>query len=808
MSFLQTLTSNRPSLDAETTEYLGRLSKTKFLNHKDLELVSGLHGKGYGGAKLNALVPRVLKDKSELDKMLQRVDTRQGDSSDSALITRALLRATSMTPRVIYSVINCEEEGLHPLELSFLNKVKQWAQTNVETDLIPCGGGGSKKQRRESSSDEEDSVNMSEPPNSFQIAKEALEAFCDDLRAEEIEFRVFLRDAMNHEDNRNTARRILDQVPSQQKYNALVIAGVHEEVPTQVVSTLARYIAAYGFVCDISAYEESVENGTDRLRARGTLYHSIVVPLVEPQFARFGGTPFLQGSEVTPSIAFIMKDLPRQRMSHEQFGQGPPSAARQTYYIQAVYVPEGTRTPVCVIRGIGLDHGIFEYSVAVATRAVQDAAAPILDLFENSKVMTTIQYYHRFVRTNAGDRDSKATWAKANEVVLNVFIVTEGFDDDHEATFQLRKALMTGPKGNILQAGGLHFLVCPDNQSPELNLHNLPDEIIHPVGLQFSELSNLTEGLTLDEVLSALVETCHDMHRIRVLYITRQAEYDVKTGIILPQGQKRDSLILGWDGEPPEIGRTTTRMLCVGDGRNLPIIGNIPGAAKHKALDSLMRQVAGQSGPDGRPGKVKYPTKSVSVAPRDVPKCAPRRRENDGGSMALGQSGIDLETAHPYESSSPSTPAPRRGERMREANTFFSPASSSQYVPSTALNLSTGERSISSPSSGGKTPGYELSTGLDQMKDFVRHALEAERERNRSREEERDRKDRDRDAAQEARLNTTVQQAVNQSLTFAFGSADFTKMLVTTVHSVVNAQAKAPPTDGASHSSAVNSSHV
>ena len=94
------------------------------------------------------------------------------------------------------------------------------------------------------------------------------------------------------------------------------------------------------------------------------------------------------------------------------------------------------------------------------------------------------------------------------------------------------------------------------------------------------------------------------------------------------------------------------------------------------------------------------------------------------------------------------------------------------------------------------------------MKDFVRHALDAERERTRARDEERDRKDRAREAAQEARLNTTVQQAVNQSLTFAFGSADFTKMLVTTVHAVVNAQPSASSSTGSGHPSVENSNHV
>ena len=531
MAYMQVLTSDPPALDAETGDLLGKLYKIKHLNHKDLDLVLGLHSKGYGGVRLNGLVSRVLKEKNEIDRMLQRVDAMQGGSSNSALISRALLRATSMTPRVLYTVMNCEEEWLKPLELTFLRKVKGWCQSNLRSDCGPHDSGGSKKQRRNSGSEEGSDVDMSEAPEAFQITEEQLDELRDYVRNEEIEFRIFLKDEWTHEDNRVTARKILEQVPAKQRYNMLVLAGVHEEVPTEVTVTLARYMAAYGYEVDLPALEAAFEAGTERLRVRGTPYHSILIPLLEPQQAMYGGTPFLQGSEVVPPTAFIMKDLPRQRTSHELFGQGPAHAARQTYYVQAAYVPEGTRSPVCALRGIGLDEGIFEYSVAAATRAVQDAAASILTLYEGSSIMTTIQFYHRFVRTNSGDRNAKATWAKANEIVLNVFTVTEGYDvDDHDLTSQIRKTLMTGPKGNILQAGGLHFLVCPDCQSPEFQFHNLPDEIINPAGLQFSEVANLMEGLTLCEVLQALAETCYDMHHISMLYITRHAEYDIRTG--------------------------------------------------------------------------------------------------------------------------------------------------------------------------------------------------------------------------------------------------------------------------------------
>jgi hypothetical protein len=437
------------------------------------------------------------------------------------------------------------------------------------------------------------------------------------------------------------------------------------------------------------------------------------------------------------------------------------------------------------------------------------------------------------VRTNGGDRNAKATWAKANEIVLNVFTVTEGYDvDDHDLTSQIRKTLMTGPKGNIFQAGDLHFLVCPDCQSPEFQFHNLPDKIFNLVRLQFSEVANLMEGLTLGEVLHALVETCLDMHRISMLYITRHAEYDIKTGAIMAQGQKRDALIVGWAGEPGEVGRSAMRLLCAGEtGRHLPIIGNIPGAAKHKALDSLMRMIVAQAGLDGRPGKVKYQARSIrAAAPTAVPTCAPRRRES-GVTLMTGPrlSGYESEAADSYGSASPSTPAPRRREQSRETHTpFTTPSSRSMFAQSTALNLSTGDRSLSSSSSGLKTAGSELtSNSLEQVRDYVRMAMEAERERSLARDEERDRKEREREAerdrkacereiAQEAKLGTAIQATVHQTISFAFGTPDFANMLVTAARAVAMAQPLAPPSpdrlplqnDGLGHPSAESPNHV
>ena len=312
----------------------------------------------------------------------------------------------------------------------------------------------------------------------------------------------------------------------------------------------------------------------------------------------------------------------------------------------------------------------------------------------------------------------------------------------------------------------------------------------------------------------------------------------------MAQGQKRDALIVGWAGEPGEVGRATMRLLCVGEtGKHLPIIGNIPGAAKHKALDSLMRMIVAQTGLDGRPGKVKYQSRSIkAAAPSAVPTCAPRRREGGGLPMTgLRLGGHESVAADPHESAPPSTPAPRRREQLRETHTQFStPSSLSMYAQSTALNLSTGERSVSlSPLSGQKTPGSELtSTNFEQVRDYVRMAMEAERERSlacdeerdrkerereaerdrkeREREAERDRKDREREVALETKIGTSIQATVHQTISFAFATPDFANMLVTAARAVASAQSSAPPPhdrlplqdDGLSHPSAENSNHV
>ena len=804
MSYSQKLTNDRPALDEQTTELLGRFSRTRHLNYKDIMLVLDLHGKGYGGVRLNSLVPRAQKEKAETERLLARLLSSQDLNAETLVIRQALLQATTMTLRSVNSVHNCSEEGLGPMDLRFLRSVKRWIADNTQCVAMSHDLGGAKRRHSESEDEETEDA-----PDAILLTDEQLDILCDSLRAIETEFRTTLRSEVILEENSVAASRLLNQVPPKQRYNALVLAGVHEEVPLEAIALLARHLGAMGFAADMDAFERLVESGTERLRTKGSQYHSVLIPLQAPQLAMHGGTPFLVGDEVVPPTAFIVKDLPRPKMEREQFGSGRVDYMRQTYYVHATQIPQGTRTQVCLLRGIGMDQGIFEYSIAAATKAVHDAAAVSLSLFPDSCLMTCVQYHHRYVRNNSGERNAKATYTRANELALHVFTVNEGFDvDEYELVSQIRKNLTSGPKGNILQAGGLHFLVCPDAQSQEFLYHNLPDEIINPAGLQFSEISSLSEGLTLEEIVHVLVQSCYDFHRIGFLYVQRQTEIDIKTGNIAPQGTKHDTLIVAWIGEVGEIARVSLRLLCPGEsGRHSPILGNVPGHVKFKAIDSLMRLHI-QPGPDGRPGKAKYQGRGITVAgPSDITKPVPRRREHDrplltGARLGLNEADVWVNT---HETGSYSTPFPRGGGQLRESH-FLTPSSrTSHATPSSALSLASDRSVASSSYSGGKTPGSsELTLGsFEQLREMVREQMQEERERVSEREAKRDAQDRDNRVSQEAMIKTAVQAAVTQSMSFAFGSQDFANMLANAVATATSQ----PPPSGTGPSPHANRQH-
>ena len=66
--------------------------------------------------RLSSLVARVNKETFGIDKLMQRVEKRHGAEADSILISRILLRATTITPKAVYAVLNTEPG--HRLSLS------------------------------------------------------------------------------------------------------------------------------------------------------------------------------------------------------------------------------------------------------------------------------------------------------------------------------------------------------------------------------------------------------------------------------------------------------------------------------------------------------------------------------------------------------------------------------------------------------------------------------------------------------------------------------------------------------------------
>ena len=218
----------------------------------------------------------------------------------------------------------------------------------------------------------------------FIITDEQLDELREVLRPCEIEFRNLLKEELLQEDNAAAVRRIFKLVPPEQRYNAIILAGVHEDVPGHALQKTAKYLGhIYGFQVDFEQFGSLIDGGRDRLRLRKNPFTSVIIPLRAPQYAAYGGSLFLTDDEtLTPPDAFIWKDVPRPKIKLEQYGVGDEKAMRQFYYAHATWLPpvEVTRTPVCIIRAIRMDTGAYEWSLAVAMNYVRERAGPTLEL--------------------------------------------------------------------------------------------------------------------------------------------------------------------------------------------------------------------------------------------------------------------------------------------------------------------------------------------------------------------------------------------------------------------------------------------
>ena len=177
---------------------------------------------------------------------------------------------------------------------------------------------------------------------------------------------------------------------------------------------------------------------------------------------------------------------------------------RQLYDAHGVTLPppEATRTQVCIIRAIRIDPGAYEWTLAVATNYVRGRANPILELFQDITLLTELHYLQRYVKTSAATKGSKATYARANELVLMVSIASTGFDvDDLEPANQIRSVMGIKNNGdsNVFQVEGIHFLTCLDETSSGFN-NNFPPELLSAPH-QVSLLSPLAEALNFEDIL-------------------------------------------------------------------------------------------------------------------------------------------------------------------------------------------------------------------------------------------------------------------------------------------------------------------
>ena len=454
---------------------------------------------------------------------------------------------------------------------------------------------------------------------------------------------------------------------------------------------------------------------------------------------------------------------------------------------------------MCVIRGLRMEQGIYEMSLAVAINAVHAAAAPVLSLFPDCDLHTEIQFCHRYLRTNPHEKNAKATYERSNELCLVAYLAYVGYGlDIQDPASQICKALTTGANGNILQVEGIHFLVCPDAQSQEFLTHNFPSGMTNPSD-QVSEVVNLREGLTFEEILHALQHTCFDLPRMKLFYVRREMEINVKTGSIALQTDKFDSLIVHWESEAGDVDRATLRVICLSDrGRYSPRAAYVPGLNNIRKIDAVMRLIAIQKGQDGRPGKIKYSDRIPTPATqREVIEITPRRRENDRPIMAEGRQVIyeseavlnTREAGQTY-----GTLGPR--EFSFGSGSPVSPPSSRPMLstPSMAVDLTSGDRSFSTSSYGMKTPGSsEVALTEADIKALVRESYAEERKRDLADRAAEHRRVREREDKQDENIKATIQVAIAHSLNFAFGSPDFAKMVASAVSSAMTQPAPVQP---------------
>ena len=269
-----------------------------------------------------------------------------------------------------------------------------------------------------------------------------------------------------------------------------------------------------------------------------------------------------------------------------------------------------------------------------------------------------------------------------------------------------------------------------------------------------------------------------------------------------------------WEGQIGEIDRATLRLLCGQQSPSLhtPIGGSEPGSDKLKRLDNVLRTIATQPGPDGKPGRVRYNHKlPTAVEGKEPTAFTPRRRAERRADVGLLRGAASFAEAvlntSPVEPLTMNVDRPEGLKTYAPSSPFASPISRSlwQEQPSssrgpfsTAVNLGTGERSVAGfPNLALKTPGpSEVSASVvDQLKVIIRDQLADER-----REDERKRVERDaaRDAEFQAlqkrvnNLDATIASSVTGSLSAAFQSPEFAQMIAQAVQAGINKTPSAP----------------
>ena len=290
------------------------------MNAKDIELITRLRDNGNHGVSLMSLIERATRDTRDMEKFDQRLDNREGGNADATLVAKILLRASMLTPRSVFAILNVVENDLPPVERNFCTTVKAWCFGHLEADVMRIDASTNKRSR----DDVEEVEEVPEPPADFTITDEQLDLLREELRQCETEFRNLLKEELTQVENTAAAMKIYGLVPPRERYNAIILAGVHEAVPGETLRKTVKYLGhVYGFHLDTDMFDSLLEGGRERLRLRKNPYTSVVIPLISPQDAMYGGSLFLSDNEtLTPPGAFIFKDVPRPRVQGEQYGLG------------------------------------------------------------------------------------------------------------------------------------------------------------------------------------------------------------------------------------------------------------------------------------------------------------------------------------------------------------------------------------------------------------------------------------------------------------------------------------------------------